>query len=195
MTEPLLVRLRSGDPQAVEEWFRQYFPRMLRLVERRISDQADAEEVAQEVFVNALRQLPLFRGESQLWTWMQSIAHHEVADYFRKRYAKRALTLLPLGESWQSILAELPHVETHETNELVIQALKQMAVRSQELLCQKYIDGKRVAEIAKEFDMTVKAVESELFRARKEFRVRYAALAQEVVTAQRSVEELSYEAA
>src|SRR3989344_1118054 len=94
----LLARLKSGDSPAVNEWFRAYHDRLLAFVSQKIDNAHDAEELVQETFVNCLKHLPLFRGESSIWTWMCGIAQHEVADFYRKKYAKKALKLLPLGE-------------------------------------------------------------------------------------------------
>jgi DNA-directed RNA polymerase specialized sigma24 family protein len=46
-----------------------------------------------------------------------------------------------------------------------------MSQRSAELLQSKYIDHKKVGQIADEFGKSVKAIESELFRARQEFKL------------------------
>ena len=51
-----------------------------------------------------------------------------------------------------------------------------MGSQSQELLMKKYVDKKRVKELAQEFGRSEKAIESELFRARKEFRLLWANL-------------------
>jgi len=58
--------------------------------------------------------------------------------------------------------------------------LKKMAKRSRELLMQKYVDKKRIKDLAKELGKTEKAIESELFRARKEFRLLWANINQAV---------------
>ena len=66
--------------------------------------------------------------------------------------------------------------DAHETAILVKQVLKKMGSQSQELLMKKYVDKKRVKELAQEFGRSEKAIESELFRARKEFRLLWANL-------------------
>lgn len=167
----LVARLKAGDEKAVEQWYRQYFPRLKRLVETKISLEADAEEVAQEVFLHCVQNISFFQATSQLWTWMQSIARHEVADYYRKKYAKKALTYLPLGE----LMVGNKVQNAHETAEVVSAVCEQMSEEARELLLSKYLDGKKVVEIAAELGRSLKAVESDLFRARIEFRELYQA--------------------
>ena len=103
--QKLLHRLVSGDPVAARQWFNEYHDRLLQFVEQKISVTVDAEEVVQETFINCLRQIALFRGDSSLWTWMCSIARHEVADYYRKKYAKKRLQLLRLYDALFEVAA------------------------------------------------------------------------------------------
>lgn len=163
----LIADLRTGDSRAVELWFQQYHDRLFRYVVKRVTVAKDAEELVQETFMNCLKHLPLFRGGSSVWTWMCSIAKHEVADYFRKKYAKRALQTFPLGE----LLVAAPVQDAHETAIAVKKVLATMSQRSAELLQSKYVDHKKVSQIAADFGKSVKAIESELFRARQEFKV------------------------
>jgi RNA polymerase sigma factor (sigma-70 family) len=167
----LLADLRKGEPRAVQEWFNHYHDRLLNSVLARVSNRNDAEEIVQETFLNCLKHLPLYRAEASIWTWMNSIARHEIADYYRKRYARKAIQTLPLHE-W--LLAKNIH-DSHEISEQVVFVLNKMKKKYSDLLRDKYIEGKKVAVIAAEKGRTVKAIESDLFRAREEFRVLWAA--------------------
>jgi RNA polymerase sigma-70 factor (ECF subfamily) len=100
---------------------------------------------------------------------MVRIAQHEVADYYRKRYAKKFIHALPLSE----LLPFNDLSDTHEIALKVRQVLAQMAKEEREILLMKYVDGKRVKQIANELGRTAKSVESILFRARNEFRQLY----------------------
>lgn len=167
--DQLLAKLRTGDPQAVEQWFKAFHHPLLKFVKAKINSEVDAEEIVQETFINCLKHLPLFRGTSSIKTWMQGVARHEIADYYRKKYAKKAMAALPLNELILSDEVE----NSHEVAEKVRQVFDRMSSHQRELLLLKYIDGKKVEEIATEMGRTIKAIESELFRARQEFRVLY----------------------
>lgn len=168
----LITQLQQGLPQAVQQWFTQYSPKLLSFVKQKVSAPADAEELVQETFINALKQLTFFRGHASLLTWMQAIARHEIADYYRKKYAKKAIRALPLNE----LLAHAKISDSHETAEQVKETFKRLNTSQQELLLLKYIDNKKVAEIAHELGTSVKAIESDLFRARQAFKLAYANL-------------------
>lgn len=165
----LVSQLRTGKRQAVERWFRAYSPYLLRIAKRRLPGGEDAEEIVQETFMNCLKQFSLFRGQSRLRTWMVSILNHEIADYYRKQYAKRALKIIPLAD----LVLARPVKNASETSEKVRLALSQMTREKKELLLMKYVDKKQVVEIARQLKKTVKSIESELFRARREFRALY----------------------
>lgn len=165
----LVELLKLGDQTAVQVWFKSYRAQVFRFIHTKIENRPDVEELTQQTFLNCLKNLPLYLGNASLVTWMLAIAKHEVADYFRKKYAKRALKTFPLSE----LLLAQPISDAHETSARVARTLKKMTAYSRELLLQKYIDCKKVGELAEELGKSVKAVESELFRARKEFKVLY----------------------
>ena len=168
----LLQRLKDGDSIAARQWFGEYHDRLLQFVQQKISIESDAEEVVQETFINCLRQIALFRGDSSLWTWMCSIARHEVADYYRKKYAKKTLQLLPLYDSLFDVAAanQITASAQQEQTSQVRKVLQKLPPVEQEILELKYVDNQSVAEISQQIGKTVKAVESLLFRARQLFR-------------------------
>lgn len=168
--QQILALLRLGDPEAVAYWLQNYEQRMLRFVATKVSVKQDAQELVQDIFMSCLRHLPLYRGEATIWTWMVSVARHEIADYYRKKYAKKALQLLPLSEFLLSVKVG----DAHDVAEQVGVVLSRMSTRSRELLLEKYVDGKAVATIAREQDKTEKAIEAQLYRARNEFRDQFA---------------------
>jgi len=168
----LVVDLKAGVPEAVKLWFDDLKPPLTRYVGTKVDNHKDRDELVQEVFLHCLAQLPLFRGESSLWTWMCSVANHEIADYYRKKYAKRALKTLPLMD-WVAAPGNL--WDATQTAQQVRSTLKRMTPRYRELLLGKYLDQRSVRDLAKRLDRTEKAIESDLFRARSEFKVLFAA--------------------
>ena len=88
MNDKVLVRrILRGDRQAFDSFYRQHRGELLGFVAKRIGNRSDVEEVVQDVFLALLDSLPLYAFKSSLKTFMYSIARHEVADYFRRRYA------------------------------------------------------------------------------------------------------------
>ena len=168
----LLSDLLQGDPKAVQRWYAWYAPGLLRYAQQKLSSSDVAQELVQETFMNALKNLRLFRRQASLQTWMIGILNHEIADHYRKLYAKRAIKVIPLAD-W---LLHEPISNTPETPLKVTLTLDKMVREQKELLLQKYVDGKRVKQIAHDLGKSVKAIESDLFRARVEFRRIYTTL-------------------
>ena len=168
--QKLITRLRRGDQLASREWFERYHPQLLQFVLYKVSNHDDAEEIVQEVFINCLKHLPVFNGKSSILTWMKSIARHEIADYYRKKYAKKAVHTIPLLDSLSSESLDDASVVAKK----VSLVLRKMRKDYRELLLLKYVDGKRVKIIAQELRRSFKSVEADLFRARSDFKAIYA---------------------
>ena len=70
----LLERLRAGDARAFEDLVIAYQHRVFGVALRMLGSRAEAEEIAQEVFLRAYRAIGAFRGEARLGTWLYGIA-------------------------------------------------------------------------------------------------------------------------
>jgi len=164
----------KGDKKAFRAFYRQYYPRLLAYVLQKVSKKEDAEELVQDSFLSFLDSLPLFQGKSSLWTFLVSIARHEVADYYRKKYAKKALQYVPFIDTGYT--QDL--YSTKETRAHFNQTLKKLVADEQKLLEWKYEQKLSVKEIAQKLNISVKATESRIFRARKSFQVIYTDITQ-----------------
>lgn len=165
--ESILVEaLKKGDNLAVEYWFKKYRPKLRKIALCKAPSKVLAEELVQETFINCLKSLNLFKGKCSLETWMQTVMRHEIADLYRKRYAKKFIKTIPLTD----FLLDKNFKNAEETADAVKRVLKKMASKNRDLLLDKYVDKKRVKEIALETGRSEKAIESDLFRARKEFK-------------------------
>ena len=79
----LMERLMAGDEQAFTEVYTTYFPRVYGFCLKRVGDTTEAEDLAQETFVQLYRSLASFEGRSSLLTWTFGIAHNVCSRYFR----------------------------------------------------------------------------------------------------------------
>ena len=80
----LVARFQNGDPEAFDDLYRRYFDRLRRYCHRHTSDRHEAEEVAQEAFVQALRSMHPLEGERRFYPWMTVIARRITIDRHRK---------------------------------------------------------------------------------------------------------------
>lgn len=84
----LAARCRAGDADAFEELYRQHARRLYGLVVRMIGSAGEADDLVQEVFLQAYRKLPGFRGDSTLGTWLYRLTMNHCLDHLRGRQAK-----------------------------------------------------------------------------------------------------------
>ena len=180
----LVEKLGHGDLTAMEQLFNTYFDRLYSLVFHEVGrDQAVAEDVTQETFLSALNSIGKFHGQSKLYTWLCSIAHHKIADFYRRqererRYGRQALSTRAI-EPEQIPDSELPvpsMIESEETRHTVEQALLSLPLEYRQVLILKHVEEMPVLEISQIMQRSPKSVEGLLARARKALRARLVAL-------------------
>jgi RNA polymerase sigma-70 factor (ECF subfamily) len=88
----LARRCREGDAAAFEALYRAHAGRLFGLLTRMAGSAQDAEDLLQDVFVQAHRKLASFRGESSLGTWLYRLAVNHCLDHLRGRQSRMART-------------------------------------------------------------------------------------------------------
>ncbi|MBS0386495.1 MAG: RNA polymerase sigma factor [Proteobacteria bacterium] len=85
----IVRRAGAGDAHAAEALVRKHLPKMVGLARRMLNDGAEAEDVAQEVFLRAWREAPRWRpGAAKFETWMHRVALNLCYDRMRRRREK-----------------------------------------------------------------------------------------------------------
>ena len=84
----LVERCRRGELGAFEELYRAHAGRIYGLAVRMLGNNADAEDLLQEIFLTAHRKLESFRGDSALGTWLYRLATNQILDHVRSRAAR-----------------------------------------------------------------------------------------------------------
>jgi RNA polymerase sigma-70 factor (ECF subfamily) len=174
----LVKQLRSGDNAAMEEFYNLYRSRLYTLILEQVDrDQTVAEDLVQEVFVAALSSLDKFRGESQLYTWLRSIAFHKINDFYRHqarepkpRELSPDFNTMKLEQAWDDEPGAFTMMESEEIRQSVHQALVGLPQDYQEVLVLKYLKEMPVLAISQVMGRSPKSVEGLLSRARKAMR-------------------------
>jgi RNA polymerase sigma-70 factor (ECF subfamily) len=175
----LIQRLRSGDSAAMAEFYNIYRSRLYTLVLAQVDqNQAVAEDIVQETFLAALGSLDKFRGDSQLYTWLRSIAFHKLNDYYRRRVRQPQNkesspdfdAMKQLEQTGNDEPETIAVMESEEVRQSVQHALEQLPQNYQEVLVLKYLEEMPVLEISQVMGRSPKSVEGLLSRARKAMR-------------------------
>jgi RNA polymerase sigma factor (sigma-70 family) len=173
MDEKQLVKqILAGDKKAIEKFCTKYQKPLLAFVGKRVKNKRDAQDVVQETLISGLNSLPNFNFKSFLFSWLCSIAKHEIADFYRKRKLKTILfSKMPFLQNWaDDALGPQGKYLKEELKEEISFVLESLTEGYSKILRLKYIEGMTMKAIAKKLSITVKAVESRLYRARKKFR-------------------------
>ncbi|HEY0078811.1 MAG TPA: sigma-70 family RNA polymerase sigma factor, partial [Pyrinomonadaceae bacterium] len=81
----LAQRAASGDMACFESLYERHHRRVYSLCLRMTSNTAEAEDLAQEVFIQLFRKIGSFRGESAFTTWLHRLTVNQVLMHFRKK--------------------------------------------------------------------------------------------------------------
>src|SRR6202011_5571287 len=75
----------EGDMMAFEQLYERHNRRVFSLCLRMTQNSSEAEDLAQEVFIQLFRKIGSFRGESAFTTWLHRLTVNQVLMHFRKR--------------------------------------------------------------------------------------------------------------
>jgi RNA polymerase sigma factor (sigma-70 family) len=161
---------QSATDAAFEGLYRRYARDVYRYTLAVLRNPADAEDVTQTTFLNAYRAFK--RGEDPIKPrhWLIKIAH----NVCRSRYAQNARrpSEVPLDESLSRL--PLPADDAIDLRALLT-ALGELPFRQRAALVLREVDGRSYREIAETLDVTIPAVETLIFRARRRMRAQRAA--------------------
>jgi RNA polymerase sigma-70 factor (ECF subfamily) len=160
-----------------EEVFRDHAPRVYNLARRLLNNDADAEDVTQDVFVQVLRKLPTFRGESAFPTWLHRVTVNAALNFRRKRAARQSHQTHEsvdefgpdghLGSPvrpWSATPAEL--ALDRETHQLIEDAIARLPENYRDVYVLSDVEELPAAEVAELLGLNVPGVKSRLHRAR-----------------------------
>lgn len=172
----LIERARSGDLSAFEQLFLQYRNQVFSLAYRMTGNPLDAEDVCQDVFLQAMRKMDTFQGRSAFSTWLYRVTVNRSKDHLRKK--KRTPELLshdgespepPAAESaGLSVTNDGPEREAvmSEARSIVEDALMRLPLSLRAPLVLYEVEGLEYSEISRVLRLPVGTVKSRIFRAR-----------------------------
>jgi RNA polymerase sigma factor (sigma-70 family) len=163
MSTALLARPAAAD-RAFERLYRRHVHEVYRYVLAVLRNQADAEDATQSTFLSAYR--AFIRGEEPLKprNWLLKIAHNECRQRFR------AASRRPKEVEWDERAAAPGVDETVPTVHEIRTALGHLSFNQRSALVMRELEGRSYAEIGTILDLSVSAVETLLFRARRALR-------------------------
>lgn len=158
-------RCLHGDKAAQRALFRAHFPRVHATAYRILGTRHEAEDVAQEAFVEAFRSLKTFEARARFATWLDRIV---VRVAFRHVAQRRAAgTFVELVEVASDGATPEGHAFAREGVRRLYATLDELPTAARVAFTLYAIDGRSVAEVATLTDASVVAVKVRLWRARQ----------------------------
>lgn len=156
---------------SLEDLYSKHYRRVFSLCLRMTANVADAEDLAQEVFIQVQRKLDSFRGDSAFTTWLHRIAVNQVLMHFRKRSVKSELTT----ETGDIPEKEVAFTERSRSVPVVDRialtaAVEQLPPGYKTVFLLHDVEGYEHEEIAKKLGISSGTSKSQLHKARMKLR-------------------------
>ena len=164
-------RILHRDKRAIVLFYRTYQPKLTRFIRSKVASREDGEEILQDTLFAFLEALRDFNGKSNLQTFLFSICHHKIIDFYRrKKFKHLVFSQAPQVEGFVSpLLNPEEELDVVLLKEKIHRVMASLVPQYRRMLFLKYFEGVSVEDIAEKFAITFKSAESKLFRARKAF--------------------------
>jgi len=165
---PLVERCRLGDRRAQAEIYKRYAKAMFNAAVRITGDYAEAEDVLQESFLSAFRELHSYKGDSSFGSWLKRIVINKSINCLRNR----RLQLVPLADQHDAPGAEAEDGEFDPEEmswraDVVRRCVQELPDGYRVVLTLYLLEGYDHAEIAGILNITESTSKSQYSRARK----------------------------
>ena len=168
--------IKNNEPESFRKLVLNYQDMIVNTCYGFVKNHTDAEDVAQEVFIEVYRSINKFREDAKLSTWLYRIAVNKSIDFLRKKKRKSWLGSIQsvFGSEEKAMVIEDKYrpnpQQTLEQNErkVVLQnAIEKLAENQKTAFILHKYEGLSYKEIAKVMDVSLSSVESLMHRAKK----------------------------
>ena len=175
--EELMRRLQTGDEAALAPLMQHWEIPVKRFIFRLVGNTAEAEDLAQEVFMRVFTKRQTYRVGAKFSTWCFSIAANQAKNRLRWWHRRPTLSLNAWTESGGDVADESP-AGAQASNEAVRReriaavqtAIAALPLDQRTALVLFEYEGQAVTDIAEMLGCTPKAVENRLYRARQQLK-------------------------
>jgi len=168
----LVEIVRKKDPDRYKEIIDRYQGKLFAYLYRLIGEREEAEDLLQDVFIKAFRNLHSYDTERKFSSWIYRIAHNEAVNHIKRKSLKKFIY-------WDNITSTKDKLETasadegiedswirKETNEEVEAAIKRLPLKYRQVLLLRYYSDKSYEEIGEILGKPVNTVGTLIKRAK-----------------------------
>ena len=167
----------AGDDSAFTTMVTRYQPAVFRWALMFARDPDEAEDVAQEVFVRAHRQLSQYRSDGSLEAWFYAVTRRAANQMRRKGKRRARLALSPGARPAREVYTTDPggRVDRERATALIHEMFSKLPPRQREIFDLIDLQGLTPGEVAERTGMKPTSVRANLFKARKSIRAKFLA--------------------
>jgi RNA polymerase sigma-70 factor, ECF subfamily len=165
----LIRRIANADQLAMRMLFARHRAAIYRWLVRLAGEEALAEDLLSDVFLDVWRKARSFEGRSSVSTWLLAIARHKALSARRRTQVERAVELDDEVASTMAEPADNPELllEKKDREDLLRRSLARLSPEHGEVIDLTYYHGKSIKEIAEIVGINEATVKSRTFYARK----------------------------
>ena len=174
-----IERAKTGDQDGFRTLVQRHSRSVFRLAYRMTGNEFDAEDVVQETFLRAYRQLDHYESRSSFSTWIYRIASNYALDLIRSRKRhddKRAVARD--SEESGDLLSQLKSTDpgqdrvyySSQVRDRLHDALGQLSDQERTAFLLRHFEGKSIEEIGAVLDLGISATKNSIFRAVRKVR-------------------------
>lgn len=172
-----IENLKQGKQSAYSQLLDSYQQKVFSTCISFVPNKEDAEDIAQEVFLEVFKSISKFKGNSKLSTWIYRIATNKCLEFIRKKNTKKRFAFMqtimgneiPIDKT--SYFTEFNHpgiqLENKEKSAIIFKAINTLPESQRVVFTLAKIDGKSYQEIVEITGKSLSSVESVMFRAKK----------------------------
>jgi RNA polymerase sigma-70 factor, ECF subfamily len=181
----LLQKSLRGDPHAFGELIQRYRNLVFAAVLQRVGRFADAEDVAQETFIEAHGSLSSLREPGAFAGWLHTIACRRCSHWIRAQRSHELIDDLAASELVDKAADPEAPLDQLEMRQLVLQAISCLPEKVAETVVLYYIDSQSYTEIARFLDVPVSTVKGRLQMGRRQLKEEFIIMVEETLTQSR----------
>jgi RNA polymerase sigma-70 factor (ECF subfamily) len=168
--------LKSGNPEAFKQFVDHYQSKVINTCYGFVHNREDAEDIAQEVFLEVYTSITRFREEAKLSTWIYRICVTKSLDFIRKKKRKKRFGFIRNILGVEKQIEQIPaspttnpqtNLEQQERARILQQAVDSLAENQRIAITLSKDEGFSYQEIADIMGTSVSAIESLIHRAKK----------------------------
>jgi RNA polymerase sigma-70 factor (ECF subfamily) len=175
--QEFINQLKQGKQAAFGKLIEAYQQKVFSTCISFVPNKEDAEDIAQEVFLEVFKSISNFKGEAKLSTWIFRIATNKCLEFIRRKQTKKRFAFMQtiLGNEISidktNYFTEFNHpgilLENKEKSAIIFKAIDTLPESQRVVFTLAKIDGKSYQEIVEITGKSLSSVESVLFRAKK----------------------------